>query len=147
LNAITAAAQALPAWRSRSGRERSRILRSWYDLVIANSDDLATLISWENGKAQADAMGEVMFAASFLEWFAEEAARTYGDTIPHSSSNFRVSVVKEPVGVCGLITPYAGTLLSHYVCSADEINQLEFSWCHGHSQTWPSTCGRLHRCC
>jgi succinate-semialdehyde dehydrogenase/glutarate-semialdehyde dehydrogenase len=137
----------MPAWSNRSGRERSRILRSWYELVIANCDDLATLISWENGKSQADAMGEVVFAAGFLEWFAEEAARAYGDTIPHSSSAFRVSVVKEPVGVCGLITPYVDTFFASSVSSANEIHQLEFSRCHGHSQTRPSTCGRLHRCC
>lgn len=95
----------MPAWRSRSGRERGRILRRWYELVLENRQDLATIISWENGKAQTDAMGEVMFAASFLEWFSEEAARVYGDIIPHSTPGFRVAVVKEPVGVCGLITP------------------------------------------
>ncbi|PKS10641.1 hypothetical protein jhhlp_002396 [Lomentospora prolificans] len=104
-NAIEAAAAALPAWRSKSGRERGRILRRWYDLMIENKDDLTTLITFENGKAKADAAGEVLFAASFLEWFSEEAARVYGDVIPHSNSAFRVSVVKEPVGVCGLITP------------------------------------------
>ncbi|KAL3465688.1 putative succinate-semialdehyde dehydrogenase [Aspergillus heterothallicus] len=104
--AIDAAAAAFPSWRSRSGRERSRILRRWYELVLDNKDDLATLITFENGKAKADATGEVVFAASFLEWFAEEAARIYGDVIPHSSSAYRVSIVKEPVGVCGLITPW-----------------------------------------
>lgn len=95
----------MPAWRTRTGRERSRILRRWYELVLENKEDLAKLISWENGKAQADAMGEVQFAASFLEWFAEEAARVYGDVIPHSTPGYRVIVSKEPVGVCGLITP------------------------------------------
>lgn len=103
--AILSAATALPAWRSRSGRDRARILRRWYDLIMENKADLATLITWENGKAKADAAGEVVFAASFLEWFAEEAARIYGDVIPHSNPNMRVSVLKEPVGVCGLITP------------------------------------------
>lgn len=72
---------------------------------MENKDDLATLITWENGKSVADAAGEVIFAASFLEWFAEEAARIYGDVIPHSNPTFRVSVMKEPIGVCGLITP------------------------------------------
>lgn len=95
----------MPGWRNRSGRERSRILRRWYDLIMENREDLATLISWENGKAKADAAGEVVFASSFLEWFSEEAARIYGDVIPHSAPGFRVSVIKEPVGVCGLITP------------------------------------------
>ncbi|KDN69695.1 putative succinate-semialdehyde dehydrogenase [Colletotrichum sublineola] len=104
--AIKSAAAALPGWRSKSGRERSRILRRWYDLVMENKTDLATLITWENGKAQADAAGEVLFAASFLEWFSEEAARVYGDVVPHSKPSMRISVLKEPVGVCGLITPY-----------------------------------------
>ncbi|OQD85125.1 hypothetical protein PENANT_c011G07769 [Penicillium antarcticum] len=104
--AIQSAAAALPAWRSRPGRNRGRILRRWYELVMENKDDLATLITLENGKAKADAEGEVLFAASFLEWFAEEAARIYGDVIPHSQPGFRVSVLKEPIGVCGLVTPY-----------------------------------------
>lgn len=73
--------------------------------MLENAEDLATLISWENGKAKADAAGEVLFAASFLEWFSEEAGRVYGDVIPHSAPGFRVSVLKEPVGVCGLIVP------------------------------------------
>ncbi|KAJ5087342.1 hypothetical protein N7456_010958 [Penicillium angulare] len=104
--AIQAAAAAMPAWRSRAGRNRGRILRRWYELIMENQEDLATLITWENGKAKPDATGEVLFAASFLEWFSEEAARVYGDVIPHSQPNFRVSVLKEPVGVCGLITPW-----------------------------------------
>lgn len=72
---------------------------------MENRQDLATLISWENGKAKADAEGEVIFASSFLEWFAEEAPRIYGDVIPHSAAGFRASTLKEPFGVCGLITP------------------------------------------
>ncbi|OJI99323.1 hypothetical protein ASPVEDRAFT_124797 [Aspergillus versicolor CBS 583.65] len=104
--AIRAASAALPAWRTRTGRDRSRVLRKWYELVIQNKEDLATLITWENGKAGPDAAGEVLFAASFLEWFAEEAPRVYGDVVPHSQPGFRVSVLKEPVGVVGLITPW-----------------------------------------
>ncbi|KAJ5728378.1 hypothetical protein N7493_004708 [Penicillium malachiteum] len=104
--AINVAASALPTWRARTGRDRSRILRRWYELVQENKEDLATLITWENGKAGPDAAGEVQFAASFLEWFAEEAPRVYGDVIPHSQPGFRVSVLKEPVGVVGLITPW-----------------------------------------
>lgn len=77
---------------------------------MENKDDLATLITWENGKAAPDAKGEVLFAASFLEWFAEEAPRVYGDLIPHTQPGFRVAVHKEPVGVVGLITPYVTTL-------------------------------------
>ncbi|KAJ5723267.1 Aldehyde/histidinol dehydrogenase [Penicillium malachiteum] len=104
--AMNAAASALPIWRARTGRDHSRILRRWYELVQENKEDLATLITWENGKAGPDAAGEVQFAASFLEWFAEEAPRVYGDVIPHSQPGFRVSVLKEPVGVVGLITPW-----------------------------------------
>ncbi|GME34270.1 Succinate-semialdehyde dehydrogenase [Neofusicoccum parvum] len=104
--AIEAAATAFPKWRVRTGRERSRLIRRWYDLVIENKDDITALITWENGKANPDAAGEVLFAASFLEWFSEEAARIYGDVIPHSAAGNRVSVLREPVGVCGMITPW-----------------------------------------
>ncbi|KAF5586705.1 aldehyde dehydrogenase C-terminal [Fusarium pseudocircinatum] len=104
--AIRSASAALPVWKSATGRDRSRILRQWYELVLENKDDLATLITLENGKSKADAAGEVLFAASFIEWFAEEAPRIYGDVISHSQSSFRVSTLKEPIGVCGLITPW-----------------------------------------
>ncbi|KAE8370447.1 Aldehyde/histidinol dehydrogenase [Aspergillus caelatus] len=104
--AIDAAAAAMPEWRNLTGRERSHVLRRWFYLIQDNTDDLAALISWENGKAAADAAGEVSFAGSFLEWYSEEAARVYGDVIPHSARSFRVMVLKEPVGVCGLITPW-----------------------------------------
>lgn len=104
--AIESANAALPAWRSQTGRARGRILRRWYTLIDENKDDLAKLIMLENGKANADAYGEVDFANSFLEWYSEEAARIYGDVIPHSTPDYRVSVVKEPVGVCGMIVPY-----------------------------------------
>jgi succinate-semialdehyde dehydrogenase/glutarate-semialdehyde dehydrogenase len=104
--AIAAAAAALPAFRKLTGRERSRMLRKWYQLMIDNADDLAKLITWENGKPFADAKGEVNYAASFFEWFAEEAPRMYGSTIPATVAGNRVFTVKEPVGVCGLITPW-----------------------------------------
>lgn len=103
--AIEAAGRAFRNWKQKTGRERSRLLRRFYDLVIENKDDLATIISWENGKASTDARNEVLFAASFLEWYAEEAARIYGTVIPHSTAGNRVSTVKEPVGVCAMITP------------------------------------------
>lgn len=103
--AIDAAAAALPAFRKLTGRERSRLLRKWYDLMVENADDLAKLITWENGKPLADAKGEVTYAANFFEWFSEEAPRIYGTTIPASVAGNRVFTVKEPVGVCGLITP------------------------------------------
>jgi succinate-semialdehyde dehydrogenase/glutarate-semialdehyde dehydrogenase len=104
--AISAAAAALPSFRRTTGRERSKLLRKWYDLIVQNVDDLATIITWENGKPFADAKGEVNYAAGFFEWFSEEAPRVYGDTIPASIAGNRVFTVKEPVGVCGLITPW-----------------------------------------
>lgn len=103
--AIEAAAAALPAFRKLTGRERSRMLRKWHQLMLDNAEDLAKLITWENGKPMADAAGEVNYAAGFFEWFAEEAPRLYGATIQASVAGNRVFTVKEPVGVCGLITP------------------------------------------
>ncbi|KAF2859049.1 succinic semialdehyde dehydrogenase [Piedraia hortae CBS 480.64] len=105
-SAIQAAADALPAWRKTTGRERSRMLRKWYQLMMENSEDLSKLITWENGKPFNDAKGEVTYAASFFDWFAEEAPRVYGDTIPSSVPGNRVFTVKQPVGVCGLIVPW-----------------------------------------
>ncbi|KAH6692588.1 Aldehyde/histidinol dehydrogenase [Plectosphaerella plurivora] len=104
--AISAAAAALAEFRSTTGRERSKLLRRWYDLAVENADDLATLITWENGKPLADARGEVTYASNFLEWFSEEAPRQYGDTIPASVPGNRVWTIKEPVGVAALITPW-----------------------------------------
>lgn len=104
--AIDAAYAALPSFRTKTGRERSKLLRKWYDLMVENAEDLATLITWENGKPLADAKGEVTYAANFFEWFSEEAPRVYGDTIPASIAGNRVFTIKEPVGVAGLITPW-----------------------------------------
>ncbi|KAF2501336.1 succinic semialdehyde dehydrogenase [Lophium mytilinum] len=104
--AIAAAAAALPSFRKTTGRERAKMLRKWYQLMVDNADDLAKLITWENGKPFADAKGEVTYAANFFEWFSEEAPRVYGDTIPASIPGNRVFTIKEPVGVCGLITPW-----------------------------------------
>lgn len=103
--AIEAAAAAFTSFRMTTGRERSRLLRKWFDLMMANADDLAKLITWENGKTLADAKGEVTYAANFFEWFSEEAPRVYGDVIPASVGQNRVITTKEPVGVCGIITP------------------------------------------
>ncbi|KAF6829362.1 succinate-semialdehyde dehydrogenase [Colletotrichum plurivorum] len=89
-----------------TAKERGALLRKWYDLVIANADDLALILSLENGKTLAEAKGEVVYAASFISWFAEEATRSYGDTIPSSYANTTVLTFKEPVGVCGIITPW-----------------------------------------
>ena len=81
------------------------MLRKWYQLMMENIDDLSTLITWENGKPVTDSKGEVTYAANFFEWFSEEAPRTYGETIPASIAGNRVYTQKQPVGVCGLITP------------------------------------------
>lgn len=103
--AIQAAATALSSYRNITARERARMLRKWHDLMKENSDDLAKLITWENGKPLADAAGEVAYAAGFFEWFSEEAPRIDGDTISASIPGNRIFTIKEPVGVCGLITP------------------------------------------
>ncbi|RYO86642.1 hypothetical protein DL766_003536 [Monosporascus sp. MC13-8B] len=104
--AIAAAAAAFESFRTKTGREKSKLLRKWYDLTVENAEDLATLITWENGKPLTDAKGEVTYAANFFEWFSEEAPRIYGDTIPATVPGNRVLTIKEPVGVCGLITPW-----------------------------------------
>ncbi|UKZ48866.1 hypothetical protein TrVGV298_003102 [Trichoderma virens] len=104
--AITAAADAFKTFRTLTGRERARMLRKWYDLALENAEDIAQLITWENGKPLADARGEATYAANFFEWFSEEAPRTYGDVIPATVPGNRVWTLKEPVGVCGLITPW-----------------------------------------
>lgn len=104
--AIGAAAAALPLFRRTTARERARLLRRWYDLVVANASDLATLITYENGKTLTEAPNEVEYAADFLEWFSEEAPRAYGETISASVAGRRVYTLKESVGVCGLITPW-----------------------------------------
>lgn len=104
--AISAAAAAFADFRTKTGRERSKLLRKWYDLMVLNADDIATLITWENGKPLTDARGEATYAANFFEWFSEEAPRLYGNTIPASVPGNRIVALKEPVGVCGIITPY-----------------------------------------
>jgi succinate-semialdehyde dehydrogenase/glutarate-semialdehyde dehydrogenase len=105
-SAIKAAYAALPTLRSMTGRERSGLLRAWHKQIQDNAEDLATLITWENGKPLADAKGEVAYANSFFEWFAEEAPRANGQTILPSSPGRRVYTIKEPVGVCGLISRF-----------------------------------------
>ena len=104
--AIVAADAALPAWRERSAKERSVILRKWYDLMLENQEDLATLMTLKQGKPLPEAMGEVLYSASFIEWFAEEGKRIYGDTIPSPNGDWRIVVTKEPIGVCAAITPW-----------------------------------------
>ena len=104
--AIDAANRALPAWRSKTARERSAILRKWQDLMLANVDDLALILTTEQGKPLSEAKGEVTIGAAYVEWFAEEAKRVYGDVIPTIANDRRLVVVKEAVGVCAAITPW-----------------------------------------
>ena len=104
--AIEAANDAYPDWRARTGKERAAILRKWYELVMENQDDLAVLMTTEQGKPLAESMGEIVYGASFIEWFAEEAKRIYGDTIPQHQHDKRIVVIKEPVGVVASITPW-----------------------------------------
>lgn len=104
--AIDAADAAWPAWRARTAKERAAILRRWFDLLVANADDLARLMTAEQGKPLAEAKGEVLYGASFVEWFAEEAKRVYGETIPSPDATKRLLVLKQPVGVCAAITPW-----------------------------------------
>ena len=104
--AIAAADAAWPAWRNRTAKERSAVLRKWFELMLAHADDLALLMTSEQGKPLAEAKGEVAYAASFIEWFAEEAKRVYGDTIPATQADKRLIVVRQPIGVCAAITPW-----------------------------------------
>ncbi|TBM28829.1 NADP-dependent succinate-semialdehyde dehydrogenase [Hafnia paralvei] len=104
--AIEAANQALPAWRALTAKERAVILRRWFDLMMANQDDLAKLMTLEQGKPLAEAKGEIAYAASFIEWFAEEGKRIYGDTIPGHQADKRLIVIKQPIGVTAAITPW-----------------------------------------
>ncbi|KAJ8118145.1 hypothetical protein OPT61_g803 [Boeremia exigua] len=104
--AIQNAHTAFRSYRKTPARARARLLRRWYELMIENIEDLARIITWENGKPLADSKAEVNYAASFFEWFSEEAPRIYGDTIPASNPSCRLITQKEPVGVCGLIAPW-----------------------------------------
>src|SRR5437667_38982 len=104
--AIAAAERAWPAWRAKTAKERAVILRKWFELMMASQDDLAQLLTAEQGKPLAEASGEIAYGASFIEWFAEEGKRAYGDTIPSPWTDKRVLVIKQPIGVSALITPW-----------------------------------------
>ena len=104
--AIHAANAAWPAWRNKTGKERSILLRKWYDLLMANVEDLGRLMTAEQGKPFAEAKGEVAYGASFVEWFAEEAKRVNGETLPQFDNNRRLMVIRQPIGVCAAITPW-----------------------------------------
>ena len=104
--AIEAADKAWPAWRTKTGKERAAVLRKWFDLMIENQEDLAVLMTVEQGKPLAESRGEIVYGASFVEWFAEEAKRIYGDTIPQHQPDKRLIVIKQPIGVVAAITPW-----------------------------------------
>lgn len=104
--AIEAADKAWAAWRAKPAKDRAVILRRWFDLMLQNTEDLARIMTAEQGKPLAESRGEIAYAASYLEWYAEEGKRAYGDTIPTNAPDRRVVVVKEPVGVCAAITPW-----------------------------------------
>jgi len=104
--AIAAANAAWPAWKNKTAKERSILLRKWFDLLIANTEDLARLMTAENGKPMAESRGEVAYGASFVEWFAEEAKRINGETLPQFDNNRRLMVIRQPIGVCAAITPW-----------------------------------------
>ncbi|NIE67641.1 NAD-dependent succinate-semialdehyde dehydrogenase [Burkholderia sp. Ax-1719] len=103
---IAAAHTALPAWRAKTGKERAAVLRRWFDLVIEHADDLAAIMTAEQGKPLAEARGEVLYGASFLEWFAEEAKRVNGDVLASPATDRKLVVLKQPIGVCASITPW-----------------------------------------
>jgi succinate-semialdehyde dehydrogenase/glutarate-semialdehyde dehydrogenase len=104
--AIEAASRALPAWRKKTAKERAAVVRRWHELMLTHQEDLARLMTTEQGKPLTEAKGEVVYAASFLEWFAEEAKRVYGDTIPGHQADKRIIVIKQPIGVVACITPW-----------------------------------------
>jgi succinate-semialdehyde dehydrogenase/glutarate-semialdehyde dehydrogenase len=104
--AIEAANRAFAIWSQKTGKERAAVLRRWFDLMLANQEDLARLMTLEQGKPLSESRGEVAYAAAFLEWFGEEAKRVYGDTIPHHQADKRIVVIKQPIGVVACITPW-----------------------------------------
>jgi succinate-semialdehyde dehydrogenase/glutarate-semialdehyde dehydrogenase len=104
--AIAAAHAAFPAWSRKTGKERAQVMRKWFDLILANADDLAALMTAEQGKPLAEAKGEVMYGASFIEWFAEEAKRVNGDVLASPAADRRLITLKQPIGVCAAITPW-----------------------------------------
>ncbi len=104
--AIDAAEAALPGWRAKTAKERAAVMRKWFELMMAAQDDLGAILTVEQGKPLAEAKGEIAYGASFIEWFAEEAKRVYGDVIPGHQGDKRIVVLKEPIGVCAAITPW-----------------------------------------
>lgn len=105
-NAVQAATEALQSWRNTPAKKRSQLLRRWFDLMMEHQEDLAKILTLEQGKPLSEARGEIAYGASYIEWYAEEAKRIYGDIIPGPSSDKRILVTKEPIGVCAAITPW-----------------------------------------
>ena len=104
--AIEAAERSLPDWRSRTAKDRAVILRRWFELMMEHQEDLAVILSTEQGKPMAESRGEIAYGASFIEWFGEEAKRVYGDVIPGHAQDKRIVVLKQPIGVTAAITPW-----------------------------------------
>ena len=104
--ALEAAQAALPGWRALTAKERAARLRAWFELIMANQQDLALIMTTEQGKSLPEAKGEIAYAASFIEWFSEESRRVYGDVIPQHQADKRIVVIKQPIGVCVAITPW-----------------------------------------
>ncbi len=105
-DAIALSKPAQKAWAARTAKERANILRAWFNLMVENADDLATILTAEQGKPLAEAKGEIIYGASFIEWFAEEAKRVYGETVPGHQADKRITVLRQPIGVCAAITPW-----------------------------------------
>lgn len=106
IRAISAAEKALPAWREKTAKERAALLRRWFTLIMENQEDLARLLSWEQGKPLAESRVEVAYGANFIEWYAEEAKRVYGEIIPHDKPGRRMLVIRQPIGVVAAVTPW-----------------------------------------
>lgn len=104
--AVDAAVAAMPAWRAKTAKERAGLLRRWFNLIMQHQDELATILTAEQGKPLAEAKGEVAYGANYIEWFAEEAKRIYGDTIPGAAASSRIVIIKQGVGVVSAITPW-----------------------------------------
>lgn len=104
--AIDVAEEAFKSWRSTTAKQRSKLLKTWFNLIMENRDDLAQILTAEQGKILSEAKGEIIYGANYIEWFAEEAKRVYGDTIPHTSNDKRLICIKQPVGVVACITPW-----------------------------------------
>jgi succinate-semialdehyde dehydrogenase/glutarate-semialdehyde dehydrogenase len=104
--AIAAAARAFPAWAALTAKERSTVMRRWFDLIVEAADDLAAILTAEQGKPVGEARGEILYGAAFIEWYAEEAKRVYGETIPANAADRRIVVLRQPIGVCAAITPW-----------------------------------------